>query len=465
MVFSHKSNFFLRFTLDLILLGVSFYLAHSIANKGILLSKKDYLVLVSFCTIWFFSSKQTSLYKGYRSLNFSYELVTSLKCTASFFITTLVLLFIFFQDYLVPRMFVILFFALFASFLIAAKYLVRKIFYRVRAKGRNLRHIVVVGAGDVGLRFHETIVKNKHFGYNFIGFLDDTHKPELNGHYLGKIEQLDEILSKHHVDEVIMALPNYAMDRIEDTINICENHTVRTSIIPDYFKFVRNNFQVSHFGEFPIISFKRLPLDELHNRVFKWICDMFVSLFAVVLVFSWLFPLIAILIKLTSKGPVFFKQERWGINNKRFVCYKFRSMVVGSKDVDPSGKYQQAKKDDQRITKIGRFIRKTNIDELPQFLNVLNGDMSVVGPRPHPVPLNLQAKDSVEKYMQRHLVKPGITGWAQVSGYRGETKTPRAMQKRVQYDLWYIENWSIWLDFQIMLLTFWNMIKGDKNAF
>jgi putative colanic acid biosynthesis UDP-glucose lipid carrier transferase len=176
------------------------------------------------------------------------------------------------------------------------------------------------------------------------------------------------------------------------------------------------------------------------------------------------FLIIAILIKLNSKGPVFFVQKRWGMNNVPFSTLKFRSMTTESSDV-VEGKYQQAQQGDARITKIGAFLRKSNLDELPQFINVLLGDMSVVGPRPHPGPLNEESKEVVTNYLQRHLVKPGITGWAQVNGARGETKKVSQMQKRVDYDIWYIENWSFALDIRIVLQTVWNMYKGDDHAF
>lgn len=181
--------------------------------------------------------------------------------------------------------------------------------------------------------------------------------------------------------------------------------------------------------------------------------------------FWWLWPIIAILIKLSSPGPVFFKQERWGRNNKKFFAYKFRSMKPDCSDIDHNGKYLQAKKDDERITKIGKFLRSTSLDELPQFINVLKGEMSIVGPRPHPTPLNMESRNTVKLYMLRHLVTPGITGWAQIKGFRGETRNLSQMQERINHDVWYIENWTIWLDIQIMLLTLWLLIKGDKNAY
>jgi putative colanic acid biosynthesis UDP-glucose lipid carrier transferase len=210
---------------------------------------------------------------------------------------------------------------------------------------------------------------------------------------------------------------------------------------------------------------RSLPLDSLDNRLAKRAFDIFFSLLVFFCVFSWLFPLVALLIKCSSKGPVLFKQERWGLNNKSIVCWKFRTMCTSSKDINEQGKYQQACKGDPRITLVGRFLRKTSLDELPQFINVLRGSMSVIGPRPHPVPLNLESKDSVEKYMMRHWVKPGISGWAQVHGYRGETKELSQMKKRVQYDIWYIENWTFGLDLQIVVQTLVNIVKGEKNAY
>ena len=178
-----------------------------------------------------------------------------------------------------------------------------------------------------------------------------------------------------------------------------------------------------------------------------------------------MFPLIALFIKLSSKGPVFFKQERWGLNNKLLICYKFRTMDQNSKDVDEDGKYQQAQKGDPRITSIGRILRKTNLDELPQFWNVLIGNMSIVGPRPHPTPLNMESMHTVDNYMLRHIILPGISGWAQVNGCRGETKTSEEMQERVDFDLSYIHRWTFWLDCQIILQTIINLIRGDQNAY
>jgi exopolysaccharide biosynthesis polyprenyl glycosylphosphotransferase len=196
------------------------------------------------------------------------------------------------------------------------------------------------------------------------------------------------------------------------------------------------------------------------NRLLKRAFDIAFSMAVMVLVFSWLYPIIALLIKLDSKGPVLFKQYRHGLNNKQFYCYKFRTMVV-NQEADS----KQATKNDSRITKVGAFLRKTSLDEIPQFFNVILGDMSVVGPRPHPIPLNMRFAHSIEGFMNRHSMKPGVTGLAQIRGYRGETAKFHDMKGRFMLDRFYIANWSLWLDIKIVFGTVWSLVKGDENAY
>lgn len=213
------------------------------------------------------------------------------------------------------------------------------------------------------------------------------------------------------------------------------------------------------------IEFLTERAEEINGNLAKRAFDLAVSLTASILIFSWLFPIIAIIIKLTSKGPVFFLQERHGAGNKVFKCYKFRTMKTDSEHLDENGKFKQASLNDNRITKIGSFLRKTSLDELPQFFNVIKGEMSVVGPRPHAVLMNEEVEQHIEEYNLRHLVKPGITGLAQVNGHRGETKQIEMLQTRVDNDLRYIEVWNNSLDFHIVVKTAKNMIVGEENAF
>ena len=217
---------------------------------------------------------------------------------------------------------------------------------------------------------------------------------------------------------------------------------------------------IDYLKEMVVISMRNEPLEDLGNRIRKRLFDIFVSSMVVIFIFSWLFPIISLLIWFESKGPIFFKQSRSGKENKGFSCLKFRSMRVNDKANE-----EQATKDDTRVTRIGKILRRTSLDEFPQFLNVLKGDMSVVGPRPHMLKHTDSYSRIIGQYMVRQLLKPGITGWAQIKGFRGETKTPDQMQKRVEHDLWYMENWSLMLDLKIIFITVLNTMKGEENAF
>ena len=283
--------------------------------------------------------------------------------------------------------------------------------------------------------------------------------------YKGKLNQLGPLLIEKTVDEVVIALPDSAIEEIQQCIELCDFHATKTRIIPDLYQYTASSVQINNIGLMPIINIRALPLDKLENRVLKRIFDILFSAIYFLLIGIWLMPLIALAIKITSKGPAIFKQERWGLNNEKIVCYKFRTMVASSSDIDQNGFYHQASKEDPRVTRLGVFLRRTNMDELPQFWNVLIGNMSVIGPRPHPTPLNLESMHKVENYMLRHVVKPGISGWAQVNGSRGETKMPGSMQQRVNFDLYYIHRWTFWLDTQIILQTAINVIRGDQNAY
>jgi len=449
------------------LIIIAFIISARIAQPGydFLKETNGQFLILSLLVIWYVSTKSTRLYDEFRSRNISFELIAFLKNLIIILISTMVILFLLKEEDL-SRGFVILF-----NFFILILLSIEKILFRIflnsfRRKGRNLRNMLIIGAGSVGKSFYDLVLQNPHFGYRAIGFLDDQKKTYLNGQYLGKINELDKILSEKNVDNVIIALPNRASDKIEEILRTCEKYTTSVRIIPNYFKFISSKYNVTMFGRFPVISVRDDRINELHWRMLKRGFDFIFTLFVFIFIFTWAYPLIALLVKLSSPGPVLYSQERWGRNNKKFIAYKFRTMWTDKcGEIDEKGNFVQAEKDDPRITKIGRILRKTNLDELPQFWNVLKGEMSIVGPRPHPTPLNIESKDKIHRYMLRHLVKPGITGWAQVNGFRGSTKDISLMQKRIDHDLWYIENWSFGLDMQIIALTVWNMILGDKNAY
>lgn len=457
---------FLRVISDILSLIISFLVGVHLSpiHSPDTLNGYELLLLFGVIVAWTMASKSTGLYDEFRSRNFSYELIAIFKNTFITAISAITLIFIFNQIKL-SRIFLLTFIISSLISISLERFIIRKTLNFLRIKGRNLRNILIVGAGKVGWSFYETIKMNPHFGYKLVGFLDDKKYNYLNGEYLGSIKELNNILEKKRIDNVIIALPSYATSKLEEVMRICESYTTRVKVIPDYSNIFAGKYSVSMFGKFPILSFGEDKINDLNWRFLKRTFDTVVTIFVFAFIFSWLWPLIAITIKIFSPGPVFFKQERWGKNNKKFIAYKFRTMVPRCEEFDENGKFIQASPNDARITKIGKILRKTNLDELPQFINVLKGEMSIVGPRPHPTPLNLESKKNVKKYLVRHLVKPGITGWAQANGYRGETKDIILMQKRVEYDIWYIDNWSFWLDIQIIFLTVWRMLKGDSHAY
>lgn len=466
MLFRRQALHASRMAADIFFLSIAFlfslYLIHDLWPIHIFTLDYSFLFILIF--IWLLSARIINLYDEFRTRKFSVELINLIKNITVQFVASVIFIFMV-KDASYTRTFVVRYAFMLLIFTGTGRYFLRIILVYFRKKGRNLRNILIIGAGPIGQKLSETITENDHFGYRLIGFLDDEKKSFLNGKFLGSINNLENVIGARHIDEVIIALPNYAEDSIHKVISICENEAVKVRIIPDHFKFLSQNYSISMFGRFPIISVRDDRINQFKWRFWKRTFDTFFTLILFILVFSWLWPLIVLLIKLDSKGPVFFSQERLCRNNKKFYILKFRSMNTGCTEIDNEGKYKQACKNDFRVTKFGRIIRKTNIDELPQFINVLKGEMSLVGPRPHPIPLNLQSKDNVDNYMVRHMTKPGITGWAQVNGYRGETKDTVLMQKRVEHDVWYIENWSFWLDIKIIILTVWDMLKGDTNAY
>jgi len=413
---------------------------------------------------WLVIARAFGLYDDLRMKPISIEWVMFLK---AFGIFTLVKSFVFFQlldNFSFGRYPFFISSVLIFLLLPAEKLFIRILFKKLRNSQNYCRKVLIIGAGETGIHFYEHCV-NHEFGYQLTGFLDDEKQPALNGNYLGKTSDIENVIANYDLDDIVVTLPITREREIQRIVAVGEREGKRVRIVPDYHKFSNGKMHIDSLGNLSIITLRSLPLDSLDNKIYKRIFDIIFSLAGIILLFSWLLPIVGIIIKLTSKGPILFKQERWGLNNKTITCLKFRTMVAHCKELDEMGNYLQAQKDDPRVTWIGKFLRKMNLDELPQLVNVLLGSMSLVGPRPHPVPLNMTSKDNVEKYLMRHWVKPGITGWAQVHGYRGETREKLLMKKRVKYDLWYIENWTFWLDLQIMVQTLVNMIKGESNAY
>jgi putative colanic acid biosynthesis UDP-glucose lipid carrier transferase len=327
--------------------------------------------------------------------------------------------------------------------------------------GRCSNNIAIVGAGSTGLAFYNYIMSNPQFNYNLIGIFDDTHAgepPHIN--YLGKVKECVRYARANEVSEIYCALPYQESETIMRLMREADYHMLRFRLIPDVKVNINHKFLVELFGYVPILKPRQEPLDNKANEIVKRIFDLIFSSLMIVFLLSWLIPVLTLAIKLDSKGPVFFRQLRSGKKNEPFYCLKFRSMIL-NRESDTL----QACRNDARVTRIGRFIRKTSIDELPQFINVFLGDMSVVGPRPHMLKHTQDYSKLINNYMVRHLLTPGITGWAQIKGERGETKEPASMLNRVEADLWYLENWSIMLDLKIIFLTLWQALKRNKNVY
>ncbi|RDH81207.1 MAG: undecaprenyl-phosphate glucose phosphotransferase [endosymbiont of Galathealinum brachiosum] len=334
-----------------------------------------------------------------------------------------------------------------------------------RMKGKNFRRVIVVGAGDLGERLINQVNESPWMGFNIVALFDDDEHlhGEMVGEYkvTGGISDVEAFFNNGHVhvDEVWIALPLRAEQRVKELLYELRHHPVNIKLIPDIFGFSLLNHSMTEIAGLPAVNLSDTPMGG-SNQLIKAIEDRLLALCIFILICPLLLA-ISIAIKAISPGPILFKQRRHGWDGRIINVYKFRTMEVHAED---EGCITQASKNDSRITPLGAFLRRTSLDELPQFYNVMQGRMSIVGPRPHAVQHNEMYKDQVNKYMLRHMVKPGITGWAQVNGYRGETDTLDKMKKRVEFDLFYIENWSLWFDLKIIFLTIFKGFVG-KNAY
>ena len=323
------------------------------------------------------------------------------------------------------------------------------------------KKIAVMGSNDTAVRISNYF--EKHRSVQFYGSVgDDDSIYAQDGDILTEtVSQKLAQAAANGVMDVYVAVAPERMGDVRSLMSEAEKQCVRLKFIPDFGGAIGSPYTVSYLGgEFPIITLRQEPLEEMSSRFKKRIFDVLFSSMVILFILSWLYPVLAILIKLQSRGPVLFKQLRSGRNDEPFWCYKFRSMTVNG-DSDK----KQATKDDARVTSIGKFLRRTSLDEMPQFFNVFLGNMSVVGPRPHMLKHTEEYKAIIDQYMVRQFLKPGITGWAQVNGFRGETRASSDMENRVKCDIYYLENWSTMFDVKIIFMTIINVIKGEKNAF
>ncbi len=362
------------------------------------------------------------------------------------------------QGYYYSREHLMVTYLLFTIFILFWRLACIYFFRMYRRTGYNYRNVIIIGSGEIAWELRNFFQINPQYGYRFLGFFTDGAVNDID--VKGDIQDVKAFSLLHEVDEIYYAKPDVDNTWINELIDFAENNLIRVKFIPDFRGINFRKINIDFYGNFPVITFREIPLDDVLNQITKRTFDIIFSLIILVFVASWLFPIIALFIKLDSSGPVFFKQKRSGKNNYDFWCWKFRTMYVNN-----DSNVRQARRNDSRITKVGNFLRKTSLDELPQFFNVLLGNMSVVGPRPHMLAHTEEYSKLIDKYMIRHHVKPGVTGLAQAKGYRGETLNPQAMKNRVRVDTFYIENWSFLLDMKIILMTIISIIKGDRNAF
>lgn len=448
--------------LDLLLLNISYILNRVIFSSRIADdSIGSYLSFLLFSnSIWILLVFILGNYTEKIVLNF--ELFT--KRTIQLFLLWMVILLIylfFSRELIISRFFIIGFITSYSICLFINKFLYLGIRNYFRTKEKLVNKVIILGYNDTAVKL-SSYFEQESINTNLIGFAEDEDKIHELTHYpvLSSVKNVIQLAKDYDVQEIYSTISPSENELIYKLIEQAENECIRFKVVPNLSFFFSKPMIVDFIRDLPIISLRNEPLEDVGNRVKKRALDIVVSFFVVVLILSWLVPLVGLLILLESRGSIFFIQKRTGKNNRPFNCYKFRSMKTDNK-----AEFRQATKNDARVTKIGLILRKTSLDEFPQFINVLKGEMSLVGPRPHPIKMTDDLVQVVDHYMVRHFSKPGITGWAQINGYRGEIKDEKQIKQRVSYDLWYMENWTIWLDIKILFLTIYSIIKGDKNAY
>jgi len=358
------------------------------------------------------------------------------------------------------RMIILLFSALLCLFIIGWRVTCRLMLKNYRKKGKNFINVVIVGAGKIAEQLYGEMKMETSAGFNVLGFFDNNKtSSDVIPNYLGILQDLPAY-KENIINEIYYTLPITTGQSFNPIVRFARMNMINFFFVPDFRRVLKRKIDMSFLENTPLFKISTEPLAERGNQIIKRVLDIVFSILVIIFTYPLLYLFIAPLIKLSSPGPILFKQERTGLMGGSFICYKFRSMAMNG-DADK----KQATKGDNRITKIGAFLRKTNLDEMPQFINVLKGEMSVVGPRPHMTAHTEEYSRLISQYMFRHIVKPGITGLAQVSGFRGETKDLKRMEGRIERDVWYIENWSVLLDIKIIFRTIINLFTGDEMAY
>jgi putative colanic acid biosynthesis UDP-glucose lipid carrier transferase len=448
--------------LDLLVINIVFLFCEYLFRKGLVITAavieyNSFLYFLNFC--WAGIGWISGIYTGKTIVNFELFSRKSMNAFLYFIGFTMLYLF-FFRQISISRTYIVAVMAGISIFLLANRFFYLVIHQYFRKKEYLIKKIVVIGYNNLSKKLVHYL-ENDGINSQIIGFCEEEENVHEISNYpiLSNISHTLEECRHYGATEIYSTIAPEQNTALYDLIVGAERNCIRFRLVPDLGVFMKKQLFIDYLEDMPVISLRREPLEDLGNRIRRRMFDILISSLVILFILSWMVPLIGLLIWLDSKGPVFFVQSRSGKNNKSFPCLKFRTMVVN----DQSDR-QQASRNDNRITRIGAFLRRTSLDEFPQFFNVLRGDMSVVGPRPHMLKHTDDYSRLLDKFMVRQFVKPGITGWAQVNGFRGETKNLYQMEERVEHDIWYMENWSLWLDVRIIFMTIYNVVRGEANA-
>ncbi|HZI54938.1 MAG TPA: undecaprenyl-phosphate glucose phosphotransferase [Chitinophagaceae bacterium] len=447
--------------LDILVLNLVFVICQYVFRENIALNKFQYTYLWFFSNAaWVAASWATSIYKD--SYIYSFEKFSKRTMNAFLYLLALEMVYLFFnKDAQISRLFLISILSSFAISLLINRFLHLALQQFFQNKDHIVRKVMIIGYNERAKKL-ASYLEQEPIKTEIVGFCEEEENVNELSRYpiVGAIGDAIQASKEREVTEIFSTIAPEQLSGIYKLINEADQACIRFRIVPDFNHFIRKPVHLDYLKDIPVLSLRKEPLDDVGNRIKKRLYDLAISSLVTIFILSWLIPIVSLLIWLDSRGPIFFIQQRSGKNGKTFNCIKFRSMKVNKESNE-----KQATKNDKRITMLGSFLRKSNLDEMPQFINVLMSDMSIVGPRPHMLKHTDDYSKLLNRYMVRHFLKPGITGWAQIHGYRGEIKHMQDINNRVEYDLWYLENWSVWLDTRIILMTAFNMAKGEKNAY
>lgn len=445
--------------LDLIIINLCFFFSYltdiefDSPNRELLIYQGAYNV------VWFLVISTLKAYETRHVFSFSKVIREIFQAILVHFLVMTAIIF-FSESTLFSKNYFLLVYGFLIVLLPFARLFLLYLLMLYRRSGFNYINIVFIGADRSSMNFYRSISNDSTLGLRVKGFFGKNLENVPENLQLGGLDEIKEYCLNEEVGRIYCASSELTSKELNDLMVFADENLIRTRIFPSLGNFTNRAVDLELVEGIPVINVRSEPLENNWNKQMKRGFDVVFSFVVLVTLFPVLTVLLGLLIKLESRGPVFFKQLRTGKDRKPFFCYKFRSMTI-NRDSD----FVQATKGDVRLTRIGSFMRKTSLDEIPQFLNVLRGEMSIVGPRPHMLQHSEEYSKIISKFYVRHFVKPGITGWAQVRGYRGATEDPSLMEKRVEHDVWYLENWNFWLDLKIVVLTVLNVVKGEENAY